>query len=901
MATREHMRTNGCTTKVVFGTVRAFVLLYTSRRGQQTNCQIPVPSFVRSHLTMLNLLRTIVLLLTLTLISFFSSVFFNTTHIPTYSTQFQTISAAVMDGWFKFTPVSAVHKGVIGRKRKPVSRLTKRLQHNADKKSSLPPIDQIDHCCKHECFKLQHNTLQLQHLRNQYWSFTKDTTRKQWLKDLLLSGVEDDTEPDDKQFSINEHPVCYNFVKTLFGCSNNLLIGIKGTKYAQQHIGITASRPSRTGMPAHLYDFTKREEVVLWLNYQRQFYELQPDRDEVLLPWSFKGEVYRQYKINPKVGSNSVTVGRDCCTLQYFLLVWKADVPGLKCRRFHRFMVCDTCAKLNAKLLCRAIEGEARMLYQAAKDKHIQQVKEDRYFYGMRIMEARHYPEDLWSMVIDGSDTSEWGIPHPAVKTHESQKGKKLQCKVYGVIVHGHFAACYVLNSHLPGGTNITVECLHRTFMKLRAQGKRFPRRLNIQLDNTSKDNKSRFVIAYLYMLVCCGCFEEITVFFFEVGHTHCDADQLFSRSSIYLKDKDIWNFDLLCEFLLNSCALVEFVEMIESLCPWKENIEQYLVPKSQSAGIQMYRLLRVKREGDEVRYQVKRSIHHSNGKWHDYKARDDHFQAVTIDNKPLTSEIFENFSKPYQIPGLPQVDGKEVEYKELMNGIQGSAHRIHLACSDMEVSAPIVQSLVNEVNAMRVARSIPFSWDTSMYTNPLRNVAPTPLAMSPEERAEYDSILHRKAVDKLHRITNGEPLEMDELEELSMLIVRADPEDSNHYPFWVAEVGKIDKDRNSPTYNMVQVCWFTPIKRGKNELTNVQYLNSKFSAECSTRTDRRDKQSGHKAVKRVADWIDLDTIVVVFSHLLAGGKIPKRVQQKMLEDAIVCEAVGLTQIDVDC
>ena len=63
---------------------------------------------------MLNLLRTIVLLLTLTLISFFSPVFFNTTHIPTYSTQFQTISAAVMDGWFKFTPVSGVHKGVIG-------------------------------------------------------------------------------------------------------------------------------------------------------------------------------------------------------------------------------------------------------------------------------------------------------------------------------------------------------------------------------------------------------------------------------------------------------------------------------------------------------------------------------------------------------------------------------------------------------------------------------------------------------------------------------------------------------------------------------------------------------------------------------------------------------------------
>ena len=61
-------------------------------------------------------------------------------------------------------------------------------------------------------------------------------------------------------------------------------------------------------------------------------------------------------------------------------------------------MVCDICVKLNAKLLCRAIEGEARTLYQAAKDKQWQQVKKDTYFYGMRIMEARQYPEYLWSM-----------------------------------------------------------------------------------------------------------------------------------------------------------------------------------------------------------------------------------------------------------------------------------------------------------------------------------------------------------------------------------------------------------------------------------------------------------------------------------------------------------------------
>ena len=187
---------------------------------------------------MLNLLQTFVQLLIL--ITFISPVFFNTVHNPTFSTHITTLSASWMDGWFKLTPGSAVQKGVAGRKRKPFSLLSRRLDHNAEKKNSLTPIDEIDHCCKHNCFKTQHNLLQLQHLRNQYWSFSKDTTHKQWFKDAILAGVDDNSDPEYKQFTINDIPVCYSFVKILFGCSNNLLIGIKGTQYAQKHIGINA-------------------------------------------------------------------------------------------------------------------------------------------------------------------------------------------------------------------------------------------------------------------------------------------------------------------------------------------------------------------------------------------------------------------------------------------------------------------------------------------------------------------------------------------------------------------------------------------------------------------------------------------------------------------------------------
>ena len=142
---------------------------------------------------------------------------------------------------------------------------------------------------------------------------------------------------------------------------------------------------------------------------------------------------------------------------------------------------------------------------------------------------------------------------------------------MYGVIVHGYFAACYVLDSHLPRGTNVTIECLHRTFLKLCSQGKKFLRRLNISLDNTSNDNKSWFVVAYLCMLVCCGYFDGIAVclFFWSCTYPFRWLPTFFHI--FHLRDKDIWNFDMLCHHLLNSCSLIEFVEMIDSLVPLKE------------------------------------------------------------------------------------------------------------------------------------------------------------------------------------------------------------------------------------------------------------------------------------------------------------------------------------------
>jgi len=46
-------------------------------------------------------------------------------------------------------------------------------------------------------------------------------------------------------------------------------------------------------------------------------------------------------------------------TEQYFLKVWKEKVPWLKCRSYHKFMMCDECISINDRMRTAKTGGEA--------------------------------------------------------------------------------------------------------------------------------------------------------------------------------------------------------------------------------------------------------------------------------------------------------------------------------------------------------------------------------------------------------------------------------------------------------------------------------------------------------------------------------------------------------------
>jgi hypothetical protein len=80
---------------------------------------------------------------------------------------------------------------------------------------------------------------------------------------------------------------------------------------------------------------------------------------------------------------------------------------------------------------------------------------------------------------------------------------------------------------------------LQRALRSYEESGKELPDTLYVQLDNTCKQNKSRFLMAYLGELVRAGVFSEVYVSFLPVGHTHEDIDQMFSRFAMAIRVHD--------------------------------------------------------------------------------------------------------------------------------------------------------------------------------------------------------------------------------------------------------------------------------------------------------------------------------------------------------------------------
>ena len=231
---------------------------------------------------------------------------------------------------------------------------------------------------------------------------------------------------------------------------------------------------------------------------------------------------------------------------EWFCQVWnKSDqLAHIICRSYLPFAKCTICVRQRSKDAVRRNQAQ-RDQDLAITVAHLEEVAQEKLCYYIHRDKGRNRSKAFMSMIIDGADQSKYDLPYWCEQSHASDETKRLKMHLYGVLVHGRQSYVFVIPDHEKQGHNSTIQCLWKVIVdQYFANGKQLPPVLFVQLDNTTKQNKGRYVNAFLCLLIHFKVFTRIYVCFLPVGHTHEDIDQMFSRFAIALRGRNMLSRD---------------------------------------------------------------------------------------------------------------------------------------------------------------------------------------------------------------------------------------------------------------------------------------------------------------------------------------------------------------------
>ena len=119
----------------------------------------------------------------------------------------------------------------------------------------------------------------------------------------------------------------------------------------------------------------------------------------------------------------------------------------------------------------------------------------------------------ILSVIIDGMDQSKTHLPHLKVINKSSVNLWKLRTHLTGAIVHGHGTRGYIDFLQWPHDPNLIINVLLRILSEVlpkAATQRGAPRKLYLQLDNCVRENKNKFVLCFLALLVELNIFSEV-------------------------------------------------------------------------------------------------------------------------------------------------------------------------------------------------------------------------------------------------------------------------------------------------------------------------------------------------------------------------------------------------------
>lgn len=342
---------------------------------------------------------------------------------------------------------------------------------------------------------------------------------------------------------------------------------------------------------------TAANGISRWLLNMCRYYLHDPTSGCVFLPYRDAQTVYDLYAEDYQDATrladfdwlDSYAPASRLVGFRRFTGVWKDPARGcshIKIRRWLKFAKCDDCIDYRDKYRATTDEVVRRTVKKEEKEHHIFVRREREHYWANRAaaVDRDTRPETL-SLIIDAADQAAYGSPYFHERSHVSQAAHKVKVHLVACISHGRRTYGYTYHENVKHGTNMTLEVLQKVLEDTVLSEGRLPPVLKLQLDNTSKQCKSQYMMGFLAMLVEYDVFERVELSFLPVGHTHEDIDQIFSRLAVHLRKHDARNhFELLlalqAAFTPRHGGLVRTGHL-----PTLANISHYLKPYLRNMG----------------------------------------------------------------------------------------------------------------------------------------------------------------------------------------------------------------------------------------------------------------------------------------------------------------------------
>lgn len=129
---------------------------------------------------------------------------------------------------------------------------------------------------------------------------------------------------------------------------------------------------------------------------------------------------------------------------------------------------------------------------------------------------ARANPTKCFTVIIDGMDQAKTNLPNTKIIAKSTSALWRLRTHVTGILVHtkapfGKLAFAFVDLLQWPHDSNLTITLLMNVFQEFQKTYP-LPSTLYLQMDNTARENKNKYVLGFCAALVELRIFEKVAI-----------------------------------------------------------------------------------------------------------------------------------------------------------------------------------------------------------------------------------------------------------------------------------------------------------------------------------------------------------------------------------------------------